>query len=134
MKEREREMICIYDMMIRSVTVQIGRGTLYLSYFVCRAVQINRYAALSFMAASLTVGTLPLLYVPPTPSRPTHLRSSRYVARSLSVVAQWFSIFVEGGGERSSHAISHRGNLGVRSTKRIPDHLPSSNIRTAKNL
>ena len=88
----------IDDVVIPSVTVQIGRGTLYLSYFVCRAAQINRYAALSFMAASLTVGTLPLLYVPPTPSRPTHLRSSRYVAYSLTVVAQWFSVS-SGGGE-----------------------------------
>lgn len=83
-------------MVIPSVTVQIGRGTLYLSYFVCRAAQINRYAALSFMAASLTVGTLPLLYVPPTLSRPTHLRLSRYVVYSLTVVAHSGSPFRQG--------------------------------------
>lgn len=102
------------DVVIPSVTVQIGtvEAPLYLSYFVCRAAQINRYAALSFMAASLTVGTLPLLYVPPTPPRPTHLRSSRYVARSLTVMAQWFSIYVEGGGERLSCVILRCGNLG----------------------
>lgn len=44
------------------------------------------------MAASLTVGTLPLLYVPPTPLKPPHLQPTRYVVRSLAVVAQWFSV------------------------------------------
>lgn len=90
--------------------------THYLSYFVCRAAQINRYAALSFMAASLTVGTLPLLYVPPTPSKPPHLQSTRYVVRSQTAVAQWFSSVPHGRRvmnvrRTNSHADSRgRGN------------------------
>jgi len=59
---------------------------LYLSYFVCRAAQINRYAALSFMPASLSLSlSLPHLAhcrrsaYHPRRSGPPHLQPTRYV-------------------------------------------------------